>query len=59
VESPNEVSERLIRLLPTTPEVLGVPRAHVCALEVLDKDPDQVGSAMDQTLRKMLEPRPG
>ena len=58
-KTPNEVSERLIRLLPTTPEVLGVPRAHVCALEVLDKDPNHVGLAVDQTHRKMLEPRSG
>jgi len=58
-ETPDEVLERLVRLLPAAPEVPGVPRAHVCALKVPDKDPDQVGPAMDQTLRKVLEPRPG
>ena len=57
-ESPNEVTEGLIRLLPTTSEVLGVPRVHVCVLEVPNKDPDQVGTAVDQTLREMHEPRP-
>ena len=39
-ESANEVSKRLIRLLPIAPEVLGVPRAHVCTLKVPNKDPD-------------------
>ena len=58
-ESPDEVSEGLIGLLPAAPEVPGVPRAHVCALEVPDEDPDQVGPVVDHTLRKMLEPRPG
>ena len=49
-ETLDEISERLIRFLSTTPEVLGVPRAHVCALEVSDKDPNQVCPAVDQTL---------
>jgi len=39
-ESPDEVSEGLIGLLPATPEVPGVPRAHVSALEVPDEDLD-------------------
>jgi len=38
-ESPNEVSEGLIRLLPA-PEVPEISRAHVCAVEVPDKVPD-------------------
>ena len=58
-ELPNEILEGLIRLLPIAPEVLGVSRAHVHALEVPNKDPDQIGPAMDQTLREMLEPCPG
>ena len=58
-ETPDEISERLIRLLSTAPEVPGVPRAYVCALEVLDKDPNQVCPTVDQTLREVLEPRPG
>jgi hypothetical protein len=57
-ETPDEISERLIRLLSTTPEVPGVPRVHVCALEVPDKDHNQVCPAVDQTLREVLEPRP-
>jgi hypothetical protein len=56
---PNEVTKGLIWLLLTAPEVLEIPRAHVCALEVPDEDPDQVGPVVDHTLRKMLEPRPG
>jgi len=39
-ESPDEVSEGLIGLLPAGPEVPGVSRAHVCALEVPDEDLD-------------------
>jgi len=39
-ETPDEVSERLVRLLMVAPEVLGVPEVHVCALEVPDKDLD-------------------
>jgi len=58
-ETPNEVSEGLIGLLPATPEVPGVPRAHICALEVPDEDLDQVGPVVDHALREMLEPRSG
>jgi len=39
-ESSDEVSERLIGLLPIAPEVPGISRTHVCALEVPDEDPD-------------------
>jgi len=58
-ESPNEVSEGLIGLLPATPKVLGVPRAHVSALEVPDEDLDQVGPVVDHAVRKVLEPCSG
>jgi len=58
-EPPDEVSEGFIRLLPAAPEVSGVPRAHVCALEVPDKDPNQVGPVVDHALREVLEPRSG
>jgi len=58
-ESPDEVSEGLIRLLPVAPKVLGFPRAHVCALEVPDEDLDQVGPVVDHALREVLEPRSG
>jgi len=39
-ESPDEISERFVRLLSAAPEVLGISKMHVCALDVLDKDPD-------------------
>ena len=39
-ESPNEVSERLVRLLPAAPEIPGISKTHICALEVPDKDPN-------------------
>ena len=39
-ETPNEVSEGFIGLLPAAPEVLGVSRTHICALEVPDEDLD-------------------
>jgi len=39
-EPSDEVSEGLIRLLPTAPEVLGISRTHICALEVPDEDPE-------------------
>ena len=57
-ETPNEVSERLIRLLMVAPRVLGVSRAHVCALKIPNEDPDQVGPAVDQSLREVLEACP-
>jgi len=58
-EPPDEVSEGLIRLLPAAPEVPGVPRAYVCALEVPDEDPDQVGPVVDHALREVLKPCSG
>jgi len=39
-ESPDEVTEGLVRLLSAALEVLGVSRTHVCALEIPDEDPD-------------------
>jgi len=39
-EMPDEVLERLVRLLTATPEIPRVPRAYVYALEVPDKDLD-------------------
>jgi len=56
-ESPDEISEGLIWLLPATPEVPGVPWAHVCALKVPNEDPNQVGPVVDHALRKVLKPR--
>ena len=58
-ELSDEILERLIRLLSAAPEVPGIFEAHVCAVEVPDKDLDLVSPAMDHVLRKMLEPRSG
>jgi hypothetical protein len=40
-------------------EILGVPRAHVCALEVSSEGFDQVVPAGDLRRRQMLQPGPG
>jgi len=58
-ESPDEVPEGLIGLLSAAPEVLGVSRAYVCAAEVPDEDPDQVGPVVDHALREVLKPCSG
>ena len=58
-ETPDEVSEGLIGLLSAAPEVPGVPRVHICALEVPDEDLDQVGPVVDHALREVLEPCSG
>ena len=55
-EASDEVSERLVRCLATTLEVPGVPRAHVCALEIPDKDPYQVAPVVDLRGREVFEP---
>ena len=55
-EASDEVSERLTRLLATTLEVLGVPRAHVCALEIPDEDLYQVTPVVDLQGREVFEP---
>ena len=52
----DKVSKRLVQPLATTLEVLGVPRAHVCALEIPDEDPNQVAPVVDLRGRKVLEP---
>jgi hypothetical protein len=39
-KAPDKLSQSLIRLRAAAPEVLGIPRAHVGALEVPHKDLD-------------------
>ena len=51
----DEVSERLVRLLATTLEVLGVSKAHVCALEINDEDLYQVAPVVDLQGREVFE----
>ena len=55
-EVADEVSERLVRLLATTLEVLGVPGAHVCAQEIPDEDLYQVAPVVDLQGREVFEP---
>ena len=56
-EASHIVAQGLIGLLATPFEVPGVPRAHVCAMEVAHEDLDQVGPVVDIIRRQVLEPR--
>ena len=56
-ETPDVVPQGLVRLLTTPSKNPGVPRAHVCALEVAHEDLDQVGPVMDLVREQVLEPR--
>ena len=55
-EELDEVSERLVRLLVTTLEVLGVLGAHVCALEIPDEDLYQVAPVVELQGSEVFEP---
>ena len=46
-EASHIVTQGLAGLLATPFEVSGVPRAHVCALEIAHEGPDQVIPVMD------------
>lgn len=54
-ESPDVVVHGFIRLLPTAPKVLGVTGVHVCALEVVPEDPNQVVPVIDLCRRKVFD----
>jgi hypothetical protein len=54
-EAPYEVPKRFAGLLGTRAQVLGVPRAHVCALEVANERADQVVPVVDLAGRQVLE----
>jgi hypothetical protein len=58
-EASYEVPERLAGLLGALPQVPGVPRAHICALEVLYERAHQVIPVMDLAGWQVFEPRPG
>jgi hypothetical protein len=58
-KSPDVVPEGFSRLLAAASEIPGVPRAHVCALEVADKGFDQVVLVGDLRRRQMLQPGSG
>jgi len=52
-ETPDEVSKGLARLLATAREIPGVTGVYVCALEVPNKDLNQVCPIMDQSFREV------
>jgi hypothetical protein len=54
-ESSDVVPERLSQLLAAASEILGVPRAHVRALEVAGEGLDQVVPVGDLSQRQMLQ----
>jgi hypothetical protein len=58
-ESPDVVPEGSSRLLSAASEIPGVPRAHLCALEVAGEGFDQVVSVGDLRRRQMLQPGSG
>jgi hypothetical protein len=58
-EASYEVPERLAGLLGARPQVSGVPRAHVCALDLPYDCAHQVVPVMDLAGWQVFEPRPG
>jgi hypothetical protein len=58
-KSPDVVPEGFSRLLAAASEIPGVPRAHVCALEVVGESFDQVILVGDLRRRQMLQPGSG
>ena len=58
-EAPHVVAQGLIGLLATPFEVPGVPKAHICALEVAHEDLDQVGPVVDVRITGVSDPRGG
>jgi hypothetical protein len=58
-KSPDVVPQGLSQLLAAASEILGVLRAHVCALEVAGEGFDQVVPVGDLRRRQMLQPGSG
>jgi hypothetical protein len=58
-KSPDVVPQGLSRLLAAASKIPGVPRAHVCALEVAGEGFDQVVPVGDLRRRQMLQPGSG
>jgi hypothetical protein len=58
-KSPDVVPQGLSRLPAAASEIPGVPRAHVCALEVAGEGFDQVVPVGDLRRRQMLQPGSG
>jgi hypothetical protein len=55
-EAPYEVPERLSGLLGACAQILGVSRAHICALEVPHEGADQIVLVVNLAGRQVLEP---
>jgi hypothetical protein len=55
-KSPDILPHGFPWLLAAASEILGVPRAHVCALEVSSKGFDQIVPVGDLRRRQMLQP---
>jgi hypothetical protein len=56
VEAPDVLAKSLVRVLPTTLEVLGVARVHVSALEIPHKNFLEVVPVIDATGWKVIQP---
>jgi hypothetical protein len=57
-KAPYEVPKRLTRLLGACPQVPGVSRMHVSALEVPHERANQIVLVVNLTRQQVLEPRP-
>ena len=57
-EASDVVMQGFVGLLLTPSEIPGVPREHVCALEVTHEGPDQVVPVVDLIRGKVFEPCP-
>jgi hypothetical protein len=55
-KAPDELAKSLIWVQVVAYEVSGIPRAHVCALEVPYKDPYQVGPITNSPWWEMFQP---
>jgi hypothetical protein len=55
-EAPNVLAESLTRLLTIAPEVPGVARVHIGALEVPHENYHEVGPVMDATGQEVFQP---
>jgi hypothetical protein len=58
-EAPYKIPERFAKFLGARPQVPGVSKKHVRALEVPQEHADQIIPVVDLTGWQVLEPRPG
>jgi hypothetical protein len=55
-EPPDELTKSLIWLLLAASEVPGITRVHVCAPEIPNEDPYQIGPVTDLARGQVLQP---